>query len=52
MIRTIRKLTHVDRFAKRYYCQHAKLAQIRREKRAYKKLLRQIAKEEISEEQQ
>jgi hypothetical protein len=52
MIRTIRKLTQVDRFAKRFYCQHAKLAQTRQEKKAYKKLLRQIAKEEIREEQQ
>ena len=44
-----RKLFYIDRFARRWYCQHARLNQLRREKRAAKRLARQTGKRELQE---
>ena len=44
-----RKLFDIDRFARHWYCQHARLNQLRREKRAAKRLARQTGKRELQE---
>ena len=44
-----RKLFYIDRFARYWYCQHARLNQLRREKRAAKRLARQTGKRELQE---
>lgn len=45
-----KKLTYEDKFARRYYCRHARLGQLRYEKKHQKKLMRRIYKHEIEEE--
>ena len=43
-----RKLFYIDRFARRWYCQHARLNQLRSDKRMAKRLLRRRYKAEIN----
>lgn len=44
-----KKLTYEDKFARKYYCSHARLGTLRYEKKHQKKLMRRIYKKEISE---
>jgi len=40
MQRSIRKLTREDKFARKYYCKHARLNSVRADKKRNKKVLR------------
>lgn len=42
-----RKIFSIDRFARRFYCQHARLNQLRSDKREAKRKLRRQAKETV-----
>ena len=44
-----KRLTYEDKFARRYYCDHVRLGQLRYEKRHQKKIMRRINKREIDE---
>lgn len=44
-----KKLTYEDKFARRYYPNHARLGQLRYEKKQQKKSMRRIHKQEIEE---
>lgn len=39
-----KKATHEDKFARRYYCQHARLNQLRQDKKANNRKMRKINK--------
>lgn len=39
-----KKLTKEDKFARKYYCQHARLSQIRNEKKQQRRKFRQLTK--------
>ena len=45
-----KKLTEGDKFARHFYCDHARLNQLRQEKKAQKKKMRAINKEIIKKE--
>ena len=45
-----KKLTYLDRFARKYYCEHARLNSVRFDKREAKRKMRRIGKMIISEE--
>ena len=45
-----KKLTYLDRFARKYYCEHARLNSVRLDKRQAKRKMRRIDKMVISEE--
>lgn len=45
-----KKLTEEDKFARRYYCKHARLGTIRGEKKRNKKRMREYNKKMIKEE--
>ena len=45
-----KKLTDEDKFARRYYCKHARLGTIRGEKKRNKKRMREYDKKLIEEE--
>lgn len=47
-----KKLTYEDRFARCYYCQHARLNQIRFDKKHNKKHFRRILKKEFKKERE
>lgn len=42
-----RKLFSIDRFARKYYCQHARLNQLRSDKKQAKRAVRRKMKSEI-----
>lgn len=42
-----RKVFYIDRFARFLYCQHARLNQLRSDKREAKRKLRRLTKDEI-----
>lgn len=44
-----KKLTYLDRFARKYYCEHARLNSVRFDKREAKRKMRRIDKKIISE---
>lgn len=44
-----KKLTYLDRFARKYYCEHARLNSVRSDKREAKRKMRRIDKKIISE---
>ena len=44
-----KKITYEDKFARKYYCQHARLNSIRRDKLQAKKKIRTINKKIIQE---
>ncbi len=44
-----KKLTYLDRFARKYYCEHARLNSVRFDKREAKRKMRRIDKMIISE---
>lgn len=46
-----RKLFRIDRFARNFYCQHARLNQLRADKRAAKKAARLVRKQKYQEEE-
>lgn len=41
-----KKLFHIDRFARNFYCQHARLNQLRADKKLAKRKARRINKKE------
>ena len=45
-----KKLTYRDRFARKYYCEHARLNSVRFDKKQAKRKMRRIDKMVISEE--
>jgi hypothetical protein len=45
-----KKLTHEDKFARKYYCQHARLNSVRNDKRQAKKKMRTIDKKIIKKD--
>lgn len=45
-----KKLTHEDKFARKYWCQHARLNSIRGDKRQAKKRMRTIDKKIIKKD--
>ena len=45
-----KKLTYLDQFARKYYCEHARLNSVRSDKRQAKRKMRRIDKMVISEE--
>lgn len=45
-----KKLHPLDKFAKKYYCQHSKRNQIDDDKRELRRKARRVAKKEIEEE--
>ena len=46
MQRSIRKLTREDKFARKYYCKHARLNSVRADKKKNKKKIRKWRVEE------
>lgn len=46
---THKRLTHEDKFARRYYCPHARLNQVRGDKKYNKRKLRRISTVETNE---
>ena len=42
-----KKLTYLDRFARKYYCEHARLNSVRFDKKKKKKKMRRIDKMEV-----
>ena len=45
-----KKLTYEDKFARKYYCKHARLGTLRRDKRQQKKSLRTLMKKNCTKE--
>jgi len=46
-----KKQSFIDRFARHFYCQHARLNQLRADKRYGKRLVRRQNKDEMRKEQ-
>lgn len=44
-----KKLFRIDHFARRFYCQHARLNQLRSDKKQAKRIARRDAKSDIKE---
>lgn len=46
-----KKLTHEDKFARKYYCQHARLNSIRNDKKQCTRKMRRINKKMINKDE-